>query len=608
MGPPPPIPPSAILVTEYPSTVTPDAIHSHFRSFGKIETQDFRYDTKTGGSLGICWIKYQDDIPRNGRESLSKEEKERYDRKRRAGQTQDGANVANEALQKSNGAKVGMAMMMSSEKGVKVVLDGKGELCKEAVKKEMERLHPEVVKPSPSTSTSNLPATTPIPRLPSDAPPPPPPLPSIAPPAPPSQPPPPPPSIAPPPLHLPARPNIVSPVNSPFRFSNGGSSTPTHSSSTTPSGPRSSTVSSSLPTGPRALARGTQQLPSGPRSSAYSSSIAPTPRGPGPFDLAVPHMPIPPLPSSASSLPPKPVLSAVPPAPAPIPTGPSSHRERTVSGDRLPLRSEVGRGGSGFGLNNRSSTNGRSGGGRQGQAEDMASAIAKAVEAAKKRLRQQQLAQQQQPGGGGGSNSNTMGKVRSSPKKRLKDLEDEDVDMEMSEESSDDDGDGEEGEGDGSEEEKIDKKDRVFFHHGSGRTLPRTVLPHGIAPAAAIAWQASKKVLEEKLALNGNQYLLIEKGEFQRVRDGSQGGSLARPNGEELERHFRAFGIDRVSREVTTSRICLLIFACLLTDFRGYFRMVHHLHFSYECSESNRRTQLQTILRRSSLPDSLRTP
>ncbi|GAA5982768.1 hypothetical protein JCM5350_006241 [Sporobolomyces pararoseus] len=547
-GPPPPAPPSAILVTEFPSTVTPDALYSHFRSYGKIESQDFKYDSKTGGSLGICWIKFQDDVPRT--HSLSKEEKERYDRKRKAGQAQDGALVAKEAVQKGDGAKVGMAMMMSSTKGVKVVFDALGDVCKEAVKKEMERLHPELSAPKPSSANSN--STSQGPALPSVPPPPPP---SIAPPPPPSVPPPPVPTSAPPQLsNLPNRPSSIhSPINTPFRFSNGSSPVPTGPRASTPA----STSSSSAP-----------PPPSGPRSmQSRAPPSGPRVRGPGPFDLATPSMAIPPLPSAStsspstsphpsslpaqprslsisSSLPSKPSHSIVPPTgSSSIPTGPA--RERTTSGDRPPIApSGTGR----FGLNRTNS--GQSGKPAPKRAEDMASAIAQAVEAAKKRLQQQQ-----KPSSSSSTNASReryrderggFSRDRDGERSRTTRKEEEDVDMEMSAESSpsgDEDGEDE----DEDDEEKVDKKDKIYFHHQSGAASAqggRGWLPRGKAPAAAIAWQASKKVLEEKLATNGKKYLLIERAEFQRTRQNTS-GRMAVPNGEDLERHFKDFGIDR---------------------------------------------------------------
>ncbi|GAA5893919.1 histone methyltransferase SET1 [Sporobolomyces salmoneus] len=507
-GPPPPAPPSAILVTEFPSTVTPEAIHSHFRSFGKIETQDFKYDPKTGGSLGICWIKFQDDVPRGG--SLSKEEKERYDRKRKAGQAQDGALVAKEAMQKGDGAKVGMAMMISSTKGVKVALDGKGELFKEAVKQEMDRLHPEIQKPAPvSTSTPTIQIPFP-PAVPPPAPP------SVAPPPPPSIPPPPVPSTAPPQperhsYHHSTRPSsTISPVNSPFRFGSGASPVPTGPRASTTSTSTSSSSTSALPppSGPRSMnSRGGREQQYPPSSSAL----------PRPLNASLPSKPVHSIMSPTGS--------------SSIPTGPS--RERTASGDRPPTGPSAS--GGRFGLTRTNSGQNPNGAPR---ADNMASAIAQAVEAAKKRLQQSQKPSS--------SSVDREGRKERSPRKAR--VEDEDVDMEMSAESSAGSGDeNEEGEeGDSNEEEKIDKKDKIYFHQDRNRgpSTTRTWLPRGKAPAAAIAWQASRKILEEKLAANGNKYLMIQRAEFQRLRQG-KAGSMAVPNGEELEKHFGEFGIDR---------------------------------------------------------------
>lgn len=88
------------------------------------------------------------------------------------------------------------------------------------------------------------------------------------------------------------------------------------------------------------------------------------------------------------------------------------------------------------------------------------------------------------------------------------------------------------------------------YIHWDGRIERRKVLPKGQAPANAIAWQASKKVLKEKLAQNGRSYVLIEKGRFVKDREGKSetmvGGKVVL-NGGDLERHFGAFDLDRVS-------------------------------------------------------------
>ncbi|CEQ39531.1 SPOSA6832_01052 [Sporobolomyces salmonicolor] len=496
--PPPPAPPCAILITGFPSTTTADAIHSHFRSFGRIETQDVKVDSRTGGSLGICWIKYLDDVPREP--EPSKERMDKYERKRRAGNAQDGSVVANLAVAKANGAMVGMQMMMSSEKGVTVVLDGEGKLCRDAVRKEMARLHSSA-PPSQSPSTSSK--STPIPPPFSSAPPPPP---STAPPPPPSQPPPPPPPNAPPPLQANSSPAY--PAN--------------HFAPTPVGGPRFA----QLPTGPRAM-RGPGVVPStGSRGLKRNSDVASA------LHVSVPSIPVPPLPSRG--LPPStgivvPIMP-IPPLPpsqtsaAPSSCPPSTSTDSTGGQPKTTAKALGGGRGPGVPAALQSIPFSRSRSGRgprqPPRADSMASAIAQAVEAAKRRLKQQQQASLQ-------------------PKKTKDEGE---VDMEMDSESDGSKSGSEHSDED--EDEYEDAKDMIFYHHASGRIEPRRILPKGIAPVGAIAWQASKKVLTEKLAANGKPYLMIDKTAFQRTRL-AQGGRLAVPNGEDLERHFGDYEIDR---------------------------------------------------------------
>jgi hypothetical protein len=91
-------------------------------------------------------------------------------------------------------------------------------------------------------------------------------------------------------------------------------------------------------------------------------------------------------------------------------------------------------------------------------------------------------------------------------------------------------------------EERIE--DRVFFHF-DGRMAHRMVLPKGVAPAGAFAWQASRKVLLEKLAENGMTYIHIMRGLYNtaRQKDGENPPPL---NSGDVEHHFRKHQIDRV--------------------------------------------------------------
>ncbi|GAA5975940.1 hypothetical protein JCM11641_002844 [Rhodosporidiobolus odoratus] len=510
-GPPPPAPPSAILVTGFPSATTGDAIHAHFRSYGRIEQQEVKYDVQTGGSLGICWIKYIDDVPRDA--EPDKPTRERYERKRKQGQVQDGSLVAQQAVTKGNGAKVGMAMLMG-DVGVKVELDADGAKCKAAVKAEMARRHPP--KPAPkkpppqptpmsrSSSSSATPkptaSTSSLPPAPPSLPPPPPP-PTSAPPPPPDRPPPPPPSS----------------------YGRGGRfGQPIASSS------RDSSRYASLSSGPRHAARGTppSTLPSGSRSASQSTHVS------------IPSLPISSHPSSAASrleaathvsVP----TVAIPPLPSARPPMPPKASSRGSLPSAVSYSSTSSRFGGGVGGRKGGARGG--GGGRSARPDNMASVIATAVEAAKKRLAAHQ---QQTKGGLGGKKTREEGEA----------------DMEMDSDQGSRTGSGsgaggaseesEEEEGD-EDEEQVDKEDAIFYHHhASGRTEPRRILPRGFAPVNAIAWQASKKVLLDKLASNGKPYLKIDKTVFQDQRAG-QGGRSAVPNAEELERHFRKYEIDR---------------------------------------------------------------
>ncbi|GJN90606.1 hypothetical protein Rhopal_003618-T1 [Rhodotorula paludigena] len=501
-GPPPLAPPCAILVTGFPSTTPAGALTAHFSSFGRIETQDVKYDPATGGSLGICWIKYVDDVPRELHPD--RETRDRYERKRQKHEAQDGGNSAREAVQKGNGAKVGMAMLRAEE-GVKVVLDGKGELCRAAVKAELERRHPPKPKlrPPPPQSTS---ATRPSSSLSSIA------APASLPakPPPPSVPPPPPPSRNP----LPPQSDAAADSRSPSVARYG---TPTGLRPLRPGGAPSS--SSSAPAQSAAAATATHiSLPSIP--------VPPLPvRGapPSASRISVPSMPVPPLP------------------PRPLTTQPLTRRERDREERRLSSRRDDDR----FASRDRSRGEprvGNSGPRAPGKSKSMASAISEAVEAAKRRLAEQHKAAglPAKPGTrkitGDGEEDMEMSSDEEDAAQNRRGAADSAKDGGESSGSDDDDGSGD-------DSDTVDARDTLYFHHSPGKATLRHILPRGIAPRGAIAWQASKKVLLEKLAANGKSYICIEREPFGRHRLG-QGGKMAVPNGEDLEHHFRHFNID----------------------------------------------------------------
>lgn len=515
-GPPPPLPPCAILVTGFPSSTSGDAIHAHFRTFGRIEQLEVKVDPKTGGNLGLCWIKYRDDVPRDL--EPDKPTREKYEAKRRAGQVQDGAAVAKTAVAKGNGAKVGMAMLRA-ETGVKVVLDADGKLCKAAVDAELLRLHPPPPSnPKSETSTSaadqsRSASSTPRAHSTSQKAPPPP---DDAPPPPPSLPPPPPPSSS-----RTSRPDGPS-ARPPSSRRDSPPAARSDRWSREPSGSRTSALTRSdagLParpsyavppwsSGPDAsTSSGSAALQSDRSSSTVGTSaglyVSARSRGASPPELrlARPSMPVPPLPSSHPHR--RQDRWRDMPAPAPLAQPKLGRRPGPAPGGR----------------------------GSPGK-DNMASAIAQAVEQAKKRLEtrhRQQDGRAAESGRPGSSRQDDLG----------------DVDMEM---SSEDEAakSASEGSSEGESGDEPDARNRLHYDYASGKAQTRRILPRGMAPVGAIAWQVSKKILLEKLRTNGFPHLFIEKVSFQQDRP-ERNGSKAVPNNEELQRHFGKYGIDRVS-------------------------------------------------------------
>ncbi|BGP48228.1 histone methyltransferase set1 [Rhodotorula kratochvilovae] len=519
LGPPPPAPPTAILVSNFPSATGSEAIAAHFRVFGQIERQDFKHDPQTGGGLGLCWIKYVDDVPRDP--TPDQPTRERYDRKKREGRVQNGAEVAARAVREANGARVGMAMLRSSE-GVKVVLDRDGKLCNEACKAELARRYPPKPKPAPPppapvAAPSPKPASTLPPVAPSAG------LPARPPsPRPPSVPPPPPPSR-----------NPLSPQGSAFR------PPPEPSSSTT--------TSSSAPLVPRAM-----RLPAAPGPAPVAGAP------PSALRIAVPSMPIPPLPAPVKGAPPSAMRIAVPsmpvpPLPARRPATAPVQRERDRDRDRDRDRGrdrdrsrdrerdrDRDRWGRPVVRGRHASGEGGARGGAPKRDDSMASAIAQAIADAKRRLKARERGAPPLERDGGEedmemSSEEEAERNKAGEREKGEEARGKGEGVGEAGGSSDDDDAG---------SDSVDVKDALFYHHGTRTLAPRRILPRGIAPVGAIAWQVSKKVLLEKLADNGRPYLLIEKAAFERHRY-AQNGRMPTPNHDELERHFRAYNIDK---------------------------------------------------------------
>ena len=138
-GPPPPPLSTAILITNLNRLTTIEKVLSYFTAYGRICENEFKTDPKTGGSIGICWIKYADDAARIVWTKKGKE-------KRPAGPGgQDGHLVALDAIERNNGQKV--VTLCGPEGKIMMQLDWDGKLCKKAVAEELERRYP---KPSKS--------------------------------------------------------------------------------------------------------------------------------------------------------------------------------------------------------------------------------------------------------------------------------------------------------------------------------------------------------------------------------------------------------------------------------------------------------------------------
>jgi hypothetical protein len=115
-------------------------------------------DPLSGGSLGICWIRFVDEVLR----SPYAEERKKLERERRPG-AQDGHAVAVEAVRKVNGGKVGADSAKGGREGmVRVELDGEGKKCALLVSREIERRKPKK-KPQPSASRPQPSASRPHP-------------------------------------------------------------------------------------------------------------------------------------------------------------------------------------------------------------------------------------------------------------------------------------------------------------------------------------------------------------------------------------------------------------------------------------------------------------
>ncbi|SCV72003.1 BQ2448_4697 [Microbotryum intermedium] len=180
--------PSAVLVTGFPSQTTIQDLRKSFVLYGRIEILDVKIDRRTGGNLGMCWIKYVDDCPMTDAEEMVKKQ---YQANLKAGKAQNGNTAALNAVEKGNGSQVGMRMLLDGSR-IKVEIDKDGSKCRAAYDAELQLRYPAAAAPTSSSkraggtpldSKTRPSSSTSTPRAvnakglppPSDAPPPPPP-------------------------------------------------------------------------------------------------------------------------------------------------------------------------------------------------------------------------------------------------------------------------------------------------------------------------------------------------------------------------------------------------------------------------------------------------
>ncbi|KAH9459613.1 hypothetical protein Pst134EA_019753 [Puccinia striiformis f. sp. tritici] len=180
LGPPPPAPPSAILITMLDKLVTGEQVRSHFSQFGRIAECEIKLDPQTGGSLGICWLRFLNQITHptaDSRHSSSQPSTSNSHSSKNNRNQQDGHQSALAAVKKANGARIGCMLTMgppaptsssaarrsSSTKihyGIRCQLDGEGKKCEQAVAEQLDLLYP----PLPPSLHSKISALHPCPR------------------------------------------------------------------------------------------------------------------------------------------------------------------------------------------------------------------------------------------------------------------------------------------------------------------------------------------------------------------------------------------------------------------------------------------------------------
>lgn len=186
LGPPPPPAPCAILITMLDKLVTGEQVRSHFSQFGRIAECEIKLDPQTGGSLGICWLRFVNHISHptdsSKHPSASSNLNPNSSNSRTSRDQQDGHQCALAAVKKANGARIGSMLTLSlpafpsgfkrsSSKhpahfGIRCELDGDGKKSAKAVADQLDQLYP----PQPPSLVEDLPAPLPTPVFPDSQP------------------------------------------------------------------------------------------------------------------------------------------------------------------------------------------------------------------------------------------------------------------------------------------------------------------------------------------------------------------------------------------------------------------------------------------------------
>ncbi|KAA1100219.1 histone methyltransferase set1, variant 2 [Puccinia graminis f. sp. tritici] len=140
--------------------VTGEQVRSHFSQFGRIAECEIKLDPQTGGSLGICWLRFLNQITHPTADSRHSSSSQTPAINKINRDQQDGHQSALAAVKKANGARIGCMLNMGpaptsssasrrlstsikqQHYGIRCQLDGQGKKCEQAVAEQLDLLYP----------------------------------------------------------------------------------------------------------------------------------------------------------------------------------------------------------------------------------------------------------------------------------------------------------------------------------------------------------------------------------------------------------------------------------------------------------------------------------